>query len=109
VRLGRGALWYAEWPSVGDKPVLVISPEYMNTALRSAIVVRVTSAERGRTLPTFVTISPRDAPGLDRDSVVICNDVATLPDRAFRRRIAALSAQRLVEVEAALRRATGLD
>jgi mRNA-degrading endonuclease toxin of MazEF toxin-antitoxin module len=109
LRLGRGTVWYVDWPEVGDRPVAVISPEYMNVALRSAIVIRVTSAQKRRALPTFVRITPGEISALDRESFVICNDVATLPEGVFRRKLGELPAARLVEIESALRRATGLD
>jgi mRNA interferase MazF len=104
----RGAIWYAEIPHVGDKPVAIVSADFINLALRNVTVARITSVERDRALPTFVAVEPGEVAGLPARSFVVCHDLFTLPKSVFRRHVGTLPARRLLEVEVALRRALDL-
>lgn len=104
----RGAVWLADYPNVGEKRVLVVSPDFLNRALANVVVARVTAVERERGLPTFVQLRSDDVPGLPEPSYVITHDLATLPKGIFRRLLGELPAQRLLEVDEALRVALDL-
>ena len=104
----RGAVWFAAIPGVGDKPVVIVSWDVLNRALESVIVARITSVERDRGLPTFVSLDPDDVDGLPLGSFVICHDLFALP-KPLRRFVGFVPTTRLLEIETALRRALDLD
>jgi mRNA-degrading endonuclease toxin of MazEF toxin-antitoxin module len=108
VTFSRGAVWLADYPSVGEKRVLVVSPDFLNRALANVVVARVTAVERERALPTFVRLRSGDVPGLPEPSYIITHDLATLPKGVFQRFLGDVPAQRLLEVDDALRVALDL-
>lgn len=103
----RGAVWFAAIPDLGDKPVLIVSWDVVNHALRSVVVARVSSVERERTIPTVVSVPAGEIDALEERSFVICHDLFTLP-KPFRRFAGFLSARRMLEVDDALRQALDL-
>lgn len=105
----RGDVWLAELPSVGRKPVVVVSWNAINRALDAVIVARVTSVERERRLPTFVSLDPGDVPGLPRRSYVICHDLFTLSKELLVERLGGVPLQRLLEIETSLKSALDLQ
>jgi mRNA-degrading endonuclease toxin of MazEF toxin-antitoxin module len=107
VNLVRGGVYFAELPGVGDKPVVVVSWDAVNRAGLRPIAARITSAERRRSLPTFVELE-RGEGGLSEPSYVLAHELFTLPPTAFRRRSGELSLGKLIAVEAALRAALDL-
>jgi mRNA-degrading endonuclease toxin of MazEF toxin-antitoxin module len=109
VSLARGAVWFADLPGIVDKPVVVVSPEYVNEPLANAIVARITSVRRSRTLPTFVPLAAEDIPGLPEESFVICHDLFTVPQSVLRRPLGELPVHRILQLDAALRVAVGLS
>jgi mRNA-degrading endonuclease toxin of MazEF toxin-antitoxin module len=106
-KISRGGIYHAEWPSVGEKRVVVVSWDAINQGLRSPIACLITSRRRERSLPTVVPIPAGDA-GMDSDSWVLCHEVATLDAERFRAEIGVLSSPLLGEVELGLRRALDL-
>ena len=100
----RGTVWFVEWPEIGDKPALIVSWQPIQQALESAIVARITSVEKQRSLPTAVQLRAGEA-GLDQGGYVLCHDLVTLDREVFRRHVGRLSPAKLLEVEEALRRA----
>ena len=103
----RGAVWFVAIPDVGDKPALIVSWQSVNQALDAAIVARITSIEKRRRLPTAVPLSAGEG-GLDKPGYVLCHDLFTIDRALFRRYSGHLSAPRLLEVEAALKKALDL-
>jgi mRNA interferase MazF len=103
----RGGIYYAAFPDIGDRPVLVLSWDAINAGLRSPIVCQVTTTKRERHLPTLVPL-PADAAGLETDSFILCHELATLRAERFRREVGMVPPAILVEVEEALRRALDL-
>ena len=108
MRLARGDVWFVDFPNVGDKPALVLSWQPIHDALGAAIVARITSRTKRRSLPTAVELGAQEA-GLSEPGYVLCHDLATIRVERFRRRCGALPSSRLGEVEAALRRALDLN
>ena len=104
----RGAVWLADYMEVGEKRVLVVSPDFLNRALTSVVVARITAIERERRLPTFVRLRSNDIPELREPSYVITHDLTTLPKGIFRRFLGELPPQRLLEIDDALRVALDL-
>ncbi len=105
----RGSIWFAELPGIGDKPVVVVSAESLNRALKNVIVARVTSVKRRRSLPTFVEIEKSDDKGLKEKSFVICHDLHTIPKTTLRRKVGMLSAVKTLEIDGALGSALALQ
>ena len=108
MKLVRGAVWFVGIPEVGDKPALVVSGQPVQDALGAAIVARITSVEKGRTLPTAVALTAGEG-GLERPGFVLCHDLFTVDRESFRRHAGDLSPGRMLEVEAALKRALDLE
>jgi mRNA-degrading endonuclease toxin of MazEF toxin-antitoxin module len=107
VSFSRGAVWFVEWPEIGDKPALIVSWQPIQQALKAAIVARITSVEKKRSLPTAVELGAGEA-GLERGGYVLCHDLFTIERDVFRRFSGRLSPTRLLEVDEALRRALDL-
>jgi mRNA-degrading endonuclease toxin of MazEF toxin-antitoxin module len=107
VSFTRGAVWFVAIPEVGDKPALIVSWQPIQQALNAAIVARISSVEKRRSLPTAVRLDVGEA-GLDRGGYVLCHDLFTIDRDLFRRYTGALSPTRLVDVEGALRQALDL-
>jgi mRNA-degrading endonuclease toxin of MazEF toxin-antitoxin module len=104
----RGGVYYAELPGIGDKTVLVVSWNAINSGLRSPIVCQITTTDRERALPTYVALAAGDG-GLREDSYVLCHELVTLDADDFRRQLGVLSPASLLRVEAALRAALDLS
>jgi mRNA-degrading endonuclease toxin of MazEF toxin-antitoxin module len=78
-------------------------------AWKSIIVVPVsTSGLQAKRAPTVVNLSA-GVGGLSKPSVAVCQQVTTLDRAKLMKRIGALPAELLREVEAGLRAATDLD
>ena len=103
----RGAVWFVEYPGVGDKPALIVSWQPIQQALKSAIVARITSVEKKRALPTAIRLEAGEA-GLDQPGYALCHDLFTIDRDLFRRYSGMLTPQKLLEVEDGLRRALDL-
>lgn len=104
----RGELYSADLdPVVGSeqgglRPVLVIQNNTGNRYSPTVIVLAVTSQLQKARLPTHVVI-PCDGHGLDRDSVVLAEQIRTLDKRRLRDRIGLLRPEYMADVARALR------
>jgi mRNA-degrading endonuclease toxin of MazEF toxin-antitoxin module len=103
----RGGLYFAAFPGIGDKRVLVVSWNAINAGLRSPIVCLVTATPRERSLPTDVPLAAGEA-GMTDDSWILCHEIAILDAEDIRKEIGVLPPPLLVRVEAALRQALDL-
>jgi len=113
----RGEVHWAELvprsgsEQTGRRPVIVMSHDGFNKAQawRSIIVVPIsTSASQGKRGPTVVEI-PGGSGGPPRASLALCHQVTTLDRTKFTRRIGALPAEILREVEEGLKAAMDLE
>jgi mRNA-degrading endonuclease toxin of MazEF toxin-antitoxin module len=100
-------VWFVDIPGVGDKPALVVSWRPIQQALGAAIVARITSRTKRRTLPTAVPLERGEA-ALADGGFVLCHDLFTIDLARFRRQSGSLSTGRMLDVEDALRRALDL-
>ena len=94
----------------GRRPVIVVSHDGFNRVeqWRSIIVVPLsTSPAQRRRGPTAVPL-PKGAAGLRKESVALCHQVTTLDRAKLTKRIGALPAQILREVEEGLKAAMDL-
>ena len=101
--VARGEVHWLEVEHDKRRPVLVVSPDPLVTALRKVLVVPLTTTVRG--VPTEVELGPDD--GVPRHSAANCNDVRAVPRALLVERLTTLGASRMAELCTALRRATG--
>jgi mRNA-degrading endonuclease toxin of MazEF toxin-antitoxin module len=106
VTANRGEVWWAAIPGLGNRPVLVVSAQALNRALTEITVARITSVERERAIPSFVALEAGEV--LPERSFVICHNLFTLPTSELRDHAGTLTADRMLEVEDALRQALDL-
>jgi len=101
--VARGEVHWLEVENDKRRPVLVLSPDPLVAALRKVLVVPLTTTVRD--VPTEVSLGPRD--GVPRESVANCNDVRAVPRSLLVEHVTTLSQDRMLEVCAAVRCATG--
>ncbi len=113
----RGDVYWADLAprsgseQAGRRPVIVVSHDGFNQvpAWKSIIVVPVsTSGFQAKRGPTAVTL-PAGVGGLSMPSIAVCHQVTTLDRAKLTKRIGALPAEFLKEVETGLRAAMDLD
>ena len=96
----RGEVWWAELPEpVGRRPIVLLSRDSAYKVRSAATVVPITRTIRN--IPVEVLLDQKD--GLPSRCVVNADDVTTIPISVIKRRIAVLSAERMGQVEAAIR------
>ena len=103
--LRRGSLHWAEMDK--RRPVLILSPESRNERAADLIVVPCSSVIRGG--PWHVRLS-RGEGGLERSSVLLCEQITTLVKRRLDPEPlgGSLTARRMAEVERAVLLAIGM-
>jgi mRNA-degrading endonuclease toxin of MazEF toxin-antitoxin module len=104
----RGAVWMAELPDIGRKPVVVVSSRLVTLKL-SPIVARITSVARERTLATVVALAASEVEGLSEVSFVLGHDLFTLPEGGLVAHLGWLQSERMLEVDGAMLTALGVD
>lgn len=72
----RGELYFADLEDIGQKLVLVVSRDEVNERL-NPVVCLVTSTDRERTVPSFVTIDPPEG-GVWKPSAILCHALLTI-------------------------------
>ena len=87
------------------RPVLVLTRELVRPHLSRVTVVPITSTIRG--LSTEVPVGP--ANGLGHDSVIICDNIVTVPVSALGRQIGYLLPAQELALTAAIHAAFDLD
>lgn len=100
----RGEVYDVRFPS-GRRPAVVVTRERVIPYLSGVTVVQVTETVRG--LPTEVSLGREH--GLDHDSVVNCDNLATVPKAALERYRGTLGPVELARLRDALRLALELD
>jgi mRNA interferase MazF len=103
--VNRGDIYEAELPVGGRRPAAVVSRDTLIPLLTAVTVAGVTSTVRG--LPTEVPVGTEH--GLDRDSAINCNHLATLPKARLGRYRGRLGPGELAHLDDALRIALALD
>jgi mRNA interferase MazF len=87
------------------RPVLILTREVVRRHLTRVTVAPITSTIRG--LSTEVPVGP--ANGLDRASVVSCDNIVTVPVSALGRQLGFLMAEQETALTEAIRSAFDLD
>ena len=100
----RGQIWWVEYPRLGRKPMLIISNNRRNAALRSVLGARITTAPKPD-LPTIVELGAADGVR----GRVLCDDITLIPKGLLRSRAGAVAPATMQRVAGGLRVALDLD
>ena len=102
----RGEIWWAHLPPPsGRRPVVLVSRDAAYGVRTAVTVAPVTTTIRD--IPVEVVLDEGD--GLPRRCVVNLDDLTTIPKDLLRTRLAVLSRQKLLDIEAAIRFALELS
>jgi len=113
VEIRRGDIFFANLNPVigseqgGTRPVLVLQNDVGNKHSPTTIVAAITSRIKKAKLPTHVELSKEFA-GLDRDSVILLDQLRTVDRCRLKERIARLDPGIMARVDAALAISVGL-
>lgn len=99
----RGEVWWCEPPTIGRRPVVVLSRDAAIARLGRALVAPCTTTVRG--IPSEVVLEPGDDP-VPRRCAVNLDSVESVSVSLLVERLGRLSDVRMVEVCAALAVAT---
>ena len=99
----RGEIWWAQVDK--GRPVALISRDEAYAIRRMVIIAPVSTTVRG--FAVEVRVGRRE--GLSHSSVINCDWLVTLPKAQLKRRLGALSVNKLQRLDDALRFALGLD
>ena len=109
----RGDIFFANLNPVvgseqgGTRPVLILQNDIGNKYSPTTIVAAVTSRIKKARLPTHVEL-PKERSNLDRDSVILLEQLRTIDRRRLKERVAHLDAECMKAVNAALEISLGL-
>lgn len=109
----RGDIYFADLSPVvgseqgGFRPVLVIQNDIGNKYSPTVIISAITSQIQKARLPTHVEI-PASLTGLEKDSVVLLEQIRTIDKRRLKRRVAKLGDEIMAKVDEALAISVGL-
>lgn len=110
----RGDVFYADLSPVvgseqgGVRPVLVIQNDIGNKYSPTVIIAAVTSQINKAKLPTHIEI-PGDEYGLNKDSVILAEQVRTIDKKRLKEKIGHLDEELMSRVNDALEISFGLD
>ncbi|MBX6377099.1 MAG: type II toxin-antitoxin system PemK/MazF family toxin [Clostridia bacterium] len=113
MQIRRGDIFFADLSPVvgseqgGVRPVLVIQNDVGNRYSPTVIVAAITSQIDKAKLPTHVEL-PASENGLERDSVILLEQIRTIDKRRLRERVARLRGAVMEKVDEALRISLGL-
>ena len=103
----RGELYYADLSPVvgseqgGVRPVLVVQNDVGNKYSPTVIAAAVTSKINKAKLPTHIEL-PSDSYGLQKDSVILLEQIRTLDKRRLKERIGELPVATMSRVDKAI-------
>ena len=103
----RGELYYADLSPVvgseqgGVRPVLVVQNDVGNKYSPTVIAAAVTSKINKAKLPTHIEL-PSDTYGLQKDSVILLEQIRTLDKRRLKERIGELPLATMSKVDKAI-------
>ena len=110
----RGDVFYADLSPVvgseqgGVRPVLIIQNDIGNKYSPTVIIAAVTSQINKAKLPTHIEISG-DEYGLNKDSVILAEQVRTIDKRRLKEKIGHLDEELMERVNEALEISFGLE
>ncbi|MCD7827656.1 MAG: type II toxin-antitoxin system PemK/MazF family toxin [Clostridiales bacterium] len=110
----RGDIYYADLSPVvgseqgGVRPVLIIQNNVGNKFSPTIIAAAITSQRFKNDLPTHISVHA-DTCGLQKDSIVLLEQVRTLDKQRLRERMGALDDREMSKVDQALSVSFGLE
>ena len=110
----RGELYYADLSPVvgseqgGIRPILIVQNDTGNKYSPTIIAAAVTSKINKAKLPTHIELSANEF-GLNKDSVILLEQIRTLDKRRLKERIGSLSPTTMKKVNTALLISLGFD
>ena len=110
----RGELYYADLsPVVGSeqgglRPILIIQNDIGNKYSPTVIAAAITSKINKAKLPTHIEVSSIDY-GLEKDSVILLEQIRTIDKQRLRERIGQLSDYKMNEVNGAMLISLGVN
>ncbi|GAA0177628.1 type II toxin-antitoxin system PemK/MazF family toxin [Clostridium sediminicola] len=113
IMVKRGDIFYADLSPVvgseqgGIRPVLIIQNDIGNKYSPTVIIAAITSQINKAKLPTHVEISSEEY-GLNKDSVVLLEQIRTLDKRRLKEKIGHMSEKDMRNVDEALLISVGL-
>jgi mRNA interferase MazF len=111
----RGNLYYADLnPVVGSeqggyRPVLVIQNDVGNKHSPTVIVAAITGKEEQTPLPTHCILAPEAENGLDRESIVLLEQIRTIDKRRLKAFVGTLGEDIMWKIDRALAVSVGLE
>ena len=110
----RGDVFWVDFPNsevmgseqAGLRPVVVISNDTGNHFSPNVIVALLTTKMRKGRIPTHVELSVKD--GLPKDSIVLCEQLRTISKERLGEKICNLRANKMEEVDVAIKVSLGL-
>ncbi len=109
----RGDIYYADLSPVvgseqgGIRPVLIVQNDVGNRYSPTVIAAAITSRTEKNPLPTHIGISAGEC-GLQRDSVVLLEQMRTLDKQRLRERMGAVDDNSMEKVDEAIQISLGL-
>lgn len=110
----RGEIYYADLSPVvgseqgGIRPVVVLQNDIGNRYSPTVIAAAITSKINKAKLPTHIEI-PKEAFGLQKDSVILLEQIRTLDKRRLREKIGKLDRESLKKINEAVYISLGLN
>ena len=107
MNIKRGELYYADLSPVvgseqgGVRPVLVVQNDVGNNYSPTVIAAAVTSKINKAKLPTHIEL-PCNSYGLQKDSVILLEQIRTLDKRRLKERIGELNENTMTRVDKAI-------
>jgi mRNA interferase MazF len=109
----RGEIYFAQLNPVigseqgGIRPVLIVQNDIGNQYSPTTIILAITSQINKAKLPTHIELKAKDY-GLERDSVILAEQVRTIDKSRLKQRIAVLKLETMQRVDQALAISLGL-
>lgn len=113
MNIKRGDIYYADLSPVvgseqgGIRPVLIIQNDVGNRYSPTVIAAAITSRQDKTRLPTHISIEASSC-GLQKDSVVLLEQVRTLDKRRLKEKMGSVDYQAMKEINRALSVSFGL-
>lgn len=111
----RGDIYFADLSPVvgseqgGIRPVLVIQNNLGNHFSPTIIVAAITAKLAKPKLPTHIAIKADGTDGIERDSVILLEQIRTIDKVRLKERVCSLENQVMEQVDTALRISIGID
>ncbi|NLU48175.1 MAG: type II toxin-antitoxin system PemK/MazF family toxin [Syntrophomonadaceae bacterium] len=110
----RGEIYFAQLNPVigseqgGMRPVLIVQNDIGNQYSPTTIILAITSQINKAKLPTHVELKAKEY-GLERDSVILAEQIRTIDKSRLKQRIAVLKQETMQRVDQALAISLGLQ